>query len=149
MFQPSLLHVVFPLFLSSRYGSFLNAFSLVPFFSLLCCLDIEANQLRRGHFKVMVSQAGLGEVDGRRYPGLEQHYSREGDVYIYVARVDVGIELCCYYGIAPTQLVPNSLKMWVRFTIMCVCQGWTYSFSLFRCFYRLGARANFSNHFQA
>lgn len=107
----------------------------------------------------MVAQADLGKVDAIMYIGLGLHFPRKGDTFTYAAQIDVGLcfplcedleELCCYYGISPTQLMPNAIRMSVRFKIICVCQGWTYTHTLsFSVFLPFGCGANFLHHFHA
>jgi len=106
----------------------------------------------------MVALGGFSVEDAPRYPGLGLHFPHDGEVYIYAAQIDAGLRfplcedlqtLCQFYGIHPTQLVPNALRMWVGFKFLCIRQEWAYSLVLFRCFFRLAAGANHLHHFQS
>lgn len=47
------------------------------------------NELRLEQFRVDVAFSGLGEIQVSRYPGLDLHFPRSGEAYIFTTQVHV------------------------------------------------------------
>ncbi|OMO59927.1 hypothetical protein CCACVL1_24527 [Corchorus capsularis] len=50
------------------------------------------------------------------------------------------IELCNYYGVAPSQLVPNTWKILISYIIICMYKGWTLYVVVIRHLFQLQKR---------
>ncbi|OMO94409.1 hypothetical protein CCACVL1_06015, partial [Corchorus capsularis] len=51
-------------------------------------------------------------------------------------------EFCNYYGVAPSQLIPNTWKILISYIVVCVYKGWTPFVTVIRHLFQLQKRKN-------